>query len=107
MTPVPAQRLSRLDAITTHWSRVDDPSYFVLRYELAVRKYLASLLKNPDEVNDVIHEVLVGILKRGLGQIKDNAGRFRDYLRTSLRHAVFQYCARRPRRLVPRRCPRM
>lgn len=91
VTPVPTERLSRLDAITTHWSRVDDPSYFVLRYELAVRKYLTSLLKNPDEVQDVIHEVLVGILKRGLGQIKDNAGRFRDYLRTSLRHAVFQY----------------
>jgi len=91
VTPVPAKRLSRLDAITTHWSRVDDLSYFVLRYELAVRKYLASLLKNPDAVQDVIHEVLLGILKRGLGQIKGNAGRFRDYLRTSLRHAVFQY----------------
>ena len=91
MTPVPVERLSRLDAITTHWSRVDDLSYFVLRYELAVRKYLTALLKNPDAVQDVIHEVLVGILKRGLGQIKGNAGRFRDYLRTSLRHAVFQY----------------
>lgn len=91
MTPAPSKRISRLDAITTHWSRVDDPSYFVLRYEVAVRKYLTALLKNPDAVQEVIHEVLLGILKRGLVQIKNNAGRFRDYLRTSLRHAVFQY----------------
>lgn len=90
MTPVPAKRISRLDAITTHWSRVDDIGYFVLRYEVAVRKYLMALLKNPDVVQEVIHDVLLGILKRGLGQIKGNAGRFRDYLRSSLRHAVFE-----------------
>lgn len=91
MTPVPVKRISRLDAITTHWSRVDDLSYFVLRYEVAVRKYLTALLKNPEVVQEVIHDVLLGILKRGLGEIRNNAGRFRDYLRTSLRHAVFQY----------------
>lgn len=91
MTPVPIKRISRLDAITTHWSRVDDLSYFVLRYEVAVRKYLTALLKNPEVVQEVIHDVLLGILKRGLGEIRNNAGRFRDYLRTSLRHAVFQY----------------
>jgi hypothetical protein len=86
-----SKRLSRLDAITTHWSRVRDPSYFVLRYDLAIRKYLASLLKNEDAVQEVIHEVLLGILKRGLERIQSNAGRFRDYLRASLRHAVYQY----------------
>lgn len=91
MTPLPVKRISRLDAITTHWSRVNDPAWFILRYELAVRKYLTALLKNSDSVQEVIHEVLVGILKRGLVQIKDSPGRFRDYLRTSLRHAVFQY----------------
>lgn len=86
-----SKRLSRLDAITTHWSRVNDPAYFVLRYDLAIRKYLGALLKNPDAVQEVIHEVLIGILKRGLLQIQENAGRFRDYLRASLRHAVYQY----------------
>jgi hypothetical protein len=86
-----SKRLSRLDAITTHWSRVNDPAYFVLRYDLAIRKYLGALLKNPDAVQEVIHDVLIGILKRGLLQIRENAGRFRDYLRASLRHAVYQY----------------
>lgn len=90
MTPT-LNRHSRLDAITTHWSRVDDLSYFALRYEVAIRKYLTALLKNPDAVQEVAHEVLVNILKRGLGEIRNNAGRFRDYLRSSLRHAVFQY----------------
>lgn len=91
MTPAPVQRHSRLDAITTHWSRVDDLSYFVLRYEVAIRKYLTAMLKQPDSVQEVIHEVLLGIMKRGLGEIRNNAGRFRDYLRSSLRHAVFQH----------------
>jgi hypothetical protein len=70
---------------------VDDLSYFALRYEVAIRKYLTALLKNPDAVQEVAHDVIVNILKRGLGEIRNNAGRFRDYLRTSLRHAVFQY----------------
>ncbi len=86
-----SKRLSRLDAITTHWSRVNDPAYFVLRYDLAIRKYLSALLKSQEAVQEVIHEVLLGILKRGLDQIQENAGRFRDYLRSSLRHAVYQY----------------
>jgi hypothetical protein len=92
LSPPPAsKKLSRLDAITTHWSRVRDPSYFVLRYDLAIRKYLSALLRNEEAVQEVIHEVLLGILKRGLGQIEANAGRFRDYLRASLRHAVYHY----------------
>ena len=100
MTPAPVSRISRLDAITTHWSRVDDLSYFALRYEVAIRKYLSALLKHPDAVQEVTHDVMVGILKRGLGEIRENAGRFRDYLRTSLRHAVFQYWRKQARQNV-------
>jgi hypothetical protein len=100
VTPAPVSRISRLDAITTHWSRVDDLSYFALRYEVAIRKYLSALLKHPETVQEVTHEVMVGILKRGLGEIRENAGRFRDYLRTSLRHAVFQYWRKQARQNV-------
>jgi DNA-directed RNA polymerase specialized sigma24 family protein len=89
--------MSRLDAITTHWSRVQDPTYFVLRYEVAVRKYLSALLKSPEAVQEVMHDVLLALMKRGIDQLQGNAGRFRDYLRTALRHAVFQFWRKRER----------
>jgi hypothetical protein len=92
-----SKQMSRLDAITTHWSRVQDPAYFVLRYENAVRKYLSALLKSPEGVQEVMHEVLISLMKRGFDQIQDNAGRFRDYLRASLRHAVYQFWRKRER----------
>jgi len=92
------ENVSRLDAITTHWSRVQDPAYFVLRYETAVRKYLSALLKSPEGVQEVMHEVLISLMKRGFDQIQEtNAGRFRDYLRAALRHAVYAYWRKRER----------
>ncbi|HMO34544.1 MAG TPA: hypothetical protein PKA06_00740 [Gemmatales bacterium] len=57
----------------------------------------SALLNNPEAVQEVAHDVLVNILKRGLGEIRNNKGRFRDYLRTSLRHAVFKYWRKQPR----------
>jgi hypothetical protein len=92
-----SKNMSRLDAITTHWSRVKDPTYFVLRYEIAIRKYLSALLRCPEGVQEVMHEVLISLMKRGIGELQDNEGRFRDYLRTTLRHAVYQYWRKRER----------
>ena len=53
-----------LDQISTRWPAIKDPVQFVLRYAPAIQKYLAALLRDAHDAEDVAQDFLLrGILK--------------------------------------------
>lgn len=66
--------------ITTQWSRIHDPSHFVLRYADAARRYLLGILRDPHLVDDSLQQLLLQVSERGFANADPARGRFRDYL---------------------------
>jgi RNA polymerase sigma-70 factor (ECF subfamily) len=87
-----------LDKISTHWPIVHDPAQFVLCYEPAIRRYLSALIKDPHDAEDVAQDFLLKVLRHGFVHVKAQGGRFRDYLKTSVRNAARSFFRRRPDR---------
>lgn len=84
----------RLDQISTRWNVVRDPAQFLLRYGPAVRRYLSALLKNPDDVDEVLQDFLARGIERGFIRTEALRGRFRDYLKSAVRNAALSYLRR-------------
>ncbi len=77
-----------LDRISTNWLVVQDAEQFVLRYGPAVRAYCRALLPNPDDADDVLQELLVRVVEKGFPHADAKKGRFRDYLKATVRNAA-------------------
>lgn len=77
-----------LDQITTRWSQICDPLRFVMRYSQAIRAYLLALLRNTDAADEACQEFLANFLQGGLEQASPDRGRFRDYLKVSVRNTA-------------------
>jgi len=84
-----------LDQISTEWSIVQDPSEVVFRYASAIQSYFAALLKNPHDAEEVAQEFLLRVLEVGFFRVRAERGRFRDYLKTSVRNAAINFLQRR------------
>jgi RNA polymerase sigma-70 factor (ECF subfamily) len=97
MRPGPESAPARLDRISTHWSRLNDPAHFALRYAPAVRSYLRAILRRAEDVDEVTHDFLLRVVQRGFRHADPDRGRFRDYLKTCLRHAALNHLRRAPR----------
>lgn len=80
-----------LDEISTRWPLISDPVQFVLRYAPAVRSYLGALVKSPHDAEDVAQTFLMQAVDRPFQQDQIRSGRFRDYLKASLRNAAFTF----------------
>lgn len=87
-----------LEQISTHWPLISDPLQFVLRYAPAVRRYLAALIKDPHDAEDVTQNFLLHMLKQPFSQERMRTGRFRDYLKAVLRNAAFTHLRQASRR---------
>lgn len=87
--------LALLEQITTSWTLIQDPVKFTLRYGTAVQRYLEVLLKDRHEAEEVAQDFLLRVVKCGFATAQASRGRFRDYLRVSLRHAVITHLRRR------------
>lgn len=85
--PDPGPRLS-LDRISTQWSVVNNPGQFVVRYAPAIRGYLQAILRNAHEAEEVEQEFLMRVVQKGFARADPDRGRFRDYLKTSVRNAA-------------------
>lgn len=77
-----------LDRISTQWSIINDPGQFVVRYAPAIRGYLQALLRNAHDAEEVEQEFLMRVVQRGFQRADPDRGRFRDYLKTSVRNAA-------------------
>ena len=84
-----------LDQITTRWSQIGDPLRFVMLYSQAIRAYLIALLGDGDAAEEACQEFLATFLKRGLDRAAPDRGRFRDYLKISVRNTAISLLRRK------------
>lgn len=99
---------ARLEGIATRWSLVQlahqtghqdaaqARNALVLKYSAATRRYLAAFAG--DEADDLAQEVMVHLLQGGLSGADRERGRFRDYLKTTIRNYVRNHWSRSRRR---------
>jgi hypothetical protein len=88
---------SRLDEISTRWSLVNDPVQFVMRYAPAVRSYLRALVGSADDAEEVLQTFLVDMLTHCYRRAQTDKGRFRYYLKQSVRNSARAFFRRRPK----------
>lgn len=84
-----------LDQITTRWSQICDPVRFVMRYSQAIRAYLAAIFRNEEAAEEACQEFLAKFLGRGLESAAPDRGRFRDYLKISVRNTALAMLRRK------------
>src|SRR5262249_25126889 len=70
---------------------INNPMQFVMRYAPAIRRYLAAILRDPHDLDDVIQEVLLKVVKGGLVSEEQVRGLFRDYLKAAIRNAALTH----------------
>src|SRR5262245_55840055 len=86
---------TRLDEISTDWAIVRDPARFVMRYAPAIRRYLAVLIRNPDDADEVAQDFFLVVTAHGFVRTRQAGGRFRDYVKVAVRHAALNFLHRR------------
>lgn len=91
----PPRPLSGLDRISTQWPLIHDPGHFVVRYGPAVRKYLDALVRNRHDAEEVAQEFLLKGIAQGFARASPDRGRFRDYLKVSVRNAALSFLTRK------------
>jgi DNA-directed RNA polymerase specialized sigma24 family protein len=84
-----------LDQITTRWSQICDPLRFVMRYSQAIRAYLAAIFRDEEAAEEACQEFLAKFLGRGLEAAVPDRGRFRDYLKISVRNTALAMLRRK------------
>jgi hypothetical protein len=83
----------RLDEISTEWNVIFDPPRFVQRYASAIQRYVAVLVRNCHDAEEVVQDFFLHIAQRGLLR-PSQGGRFRDYLKAAVRNAARDYLRR-------------
>lgn len=96
LPPPPLSQQSLLDVISTLWPEVNNPLQFVMRYAPAIRRYLTAILKSEDAAEEVSQEFLVKVFDKSFSADRVTKGRFRDYLKASLRYSAMSYLRKRP-----------
>lgn len=103
---------SDIAAISTNWSdlrrahrgsaseAIQARNRLVRRYHHAIHNYVAKLLKNPHDADEVTQNVIVRILEGGFAKVDARQGRFRDYLRVAVRRAVITFWHRKVSRVA-------
>lgn len=97
----------RLSRLTTDWGVIEQAhrgakgaarvaqELLLLRYGPPIRRYLGRILKDPDAVEELFQEFGVALVGGKFGRADPHRGRFRDYVKVSLRNLVSKYYDRR------------
>jgi hypothetical protein len=83
-----------LGQITTEWSLVHDSIEFVSRYGRPIQKYLACLIRNKSDAEEVAQDFLLWVTRHGFPRAKRERGRFRDYLKVAVRNYAIDFLRR-------------
>jgi DNA-directed RNA polymerase specialized sigma24 family protein len=83
-----------LDDISTEWEVVRDPPGFVLRYAPAIQRYMRALIKNRHDAEEVAQDFFLRVSQQCFAHTRKEGGRFRDYLKTAVRHAALTFLKR-------------
>jgi RNA polymerase sigma factor (sigma-70 family) len=86
----------RLNQVSTHISTLKNTKRFFDRYGHAVRAYLNAFLRNPEVADEVLQELLLALIRRGV-DTWPGKGRFRDYLKVAARNAAITYLRKQGR----------
>jgi DNA-directed RNA polymerase specialized sigma24 family protein len=99
----------RLDQISTHMATLQDSQRFVVRYGNAVRGYLTAILRDRNDADEVLQEIVVGLLSRGgvvaVWPTPGGAGRFRDYLKAVARNGAITFLRKKGRQATAELTP--
>lgn len=86
---------SVLEQISTCWPMINNPVQFVMRYAGAIRKYVAALVRDPHDSEEVAQDFLVRVFSRGFCPENVSRGRFRDYLKSAVRYVAISHLRKR------------
>lgn len=89
---------SIIEQISTYWPLISNPLQFVMRYAPAIRKYVAAIVKQRADADDVTQEFLTRVFEKGFCPSSITRGRFRDYLKAAVRYVSLSVL--RQRKLV-------
>jgi RNA polymerase sigma-70 factor (ECF subfamily) len=85
--------------VATQWDLIGDPAHVIKRYEPAIRRYFLALIRNRDDAEEAAQDFFLRIVRSGFAGASRDRGRFRDYLKKSVRNAAFNFLrSRRVRR---------
>ena len=87
-----------LGDISTSWRKLNDPLRFVMTYGPAVRRYLVALLGDAHEADEAIQDLFLQVTERGFPTADPGRGRFRDYLKATVRYSARKRSRPRPER---------
>lgn len=100
------QRLSRITTMWTLHVRAHSPdaatagrAELLHRYRTAAYRYVLAAVRDADAADDLAQELAVRFLRGDFRHADPGRGRFRDYLRTALRHLVTDH--QRAKKLAP------
>jgi RNA polymerase sigma factor (sigma-70 family) len=95
MNPPALGTAPALDQITTRWSQICDPLRFVMRYSQAIKAYLVAIFRDEEAAEEACQEFLAKFLEKGLDSAIPDRGRFRDYLKVSVRNTALAILRRK------------
>jgi RNA polymerase sigma-70 factor (ECF subfamily) len=99
----PNDATDRLSQISTRWSMLFEAHQtpagsgraaqraLLLRYHGAVYRYLLGMLHDADVAEELTQDFAVRFLRGDFATAAPTAGRFRDFLKTAVRHLVIDY----------------
>src|SRR5262245_698912 len=99
----PESSCGRLSQISTLWSMFQQAhegpreqsriacEELLARYGGAVHRYLLGSLKDPDAANELAQEFALRFVRGDFRRAEAQRGRFRDYVKTALRHLIADY----------------
>jgi RNA polymerase sigma factor (sigma-70 family) len=109
MKPEETNSENRLDQVVTQWSLLriahspqatagpQARQELLLRYRGAIRSYVAALLLNETEADDVAQDVLVRLMRGDFASADPTRGRFRDFLKVAVKNMVRNHWERKQR----------
>ena len=86
---------SVLEQISTCWPMIHNPVQFVMRYARAIQKYVAAIVRNPHDAEEVAQDFLVKVFDKGFCPENVSRGRFRDYLKSAVRYVAISHLRKR------------
>ncbi len=86
---------ANLSQISTRWPLISDPVQFAFRYAEPIHRYLAAIVKNPHDADEVLQDFLLRAFQHGFVPESIARGKFRNYLKAAVRNAALTHFRRR------------
>jgi DNA-directed RNA polymerase specialized sigma24 family protein len=112
-TGLPGEVAGRLADIETQWTmlfkahnasgdaRVHAQKLLLLRYYGAAYRYLLGTVRDPQVAEELTQDFAVRFLRGDFRRVDSGKGRFRDFLKTALRHLAHDYWRKQEKAATP------